>query len=99
MRNLTLAVLAGAGALIASGTYAAADEFQIRDNAPLLQQTRLICNDAGRCWHERHDRVIRGETYYGPRRYDYDDYGYGYYHRPGIGVYGPGFSFGVGPDY
>ncbi|WGR92180.1 MULTISPECIES: hypothetical protein [unclassified Bradyrhizobium] len=99
MRNLTLAALAGAGALIASGTYAAANEFQIRDNAPLLHQARLVCNDAGRCWHTRHDRVIRGETYYyGPRRYyDYDDYGY--YHRPGIGVYGPGFSFGIGPGY
>src|SRR5258708_39221917 len=96
MRKLPLTLLAGAGALIASSAYAA-DEIQIGDSSPLLQQVRLVCNDAGQCWHTRSDRrVIVGEGYYGPRRY-YDD---SYYHRaPGRGIHGPGFSSGVVPAY
>ena len=100
MRKLTLAVLAGTGALIASSACATAGEFYNSDSAQLLQQARLVCNDAGRCWHSRRDHVIvgRGETYYRPRRYD-DDYDRGYYRRPGIGIYGPGFGIGVGPEW
>lgn len=100
MRKLTLTFLAGAGALIASSAYAA-DEIQTGDTSPLVHQARLVCNDAGRCWHTRGDRRVvigNGDTYYGPRRY-YDDYDRGYYRSPGVGVYGPGFSFGIGPDY
>jgi hypothetical protein len=96
MRKLTLTLLAGAGALIASSAYAA-DEIQIGDSSPLLQQVRLVCNDAGQCWHTRGDRrVIVGEGYYGPRRY-YSDRDY--YRAPGLGIHGPGFSVGVGPAY
>ena len=39
---------------------------------------------------------IIGDSYYGPRRY-YGDRDY--YREPGIGIRGPGFSFGVGPGY
>ncbi len=87
MRKLTLTLLAGAGALIASSAYAA-DEIQIGDSSPLLHQARLVCNEAGQCWNTRGDRrVIIGDSYYGPRRY-YDD---GYYHRgPGVGIRGEG---------
>ncbi|WP_082747538.1 hypothetical protein [Bradyrhizobium macuxiense] len=102
MRKLTVAVLAGTGTLIASSACATAGEFYNSDSSQLLQQTRLVCNDAGRCWHSRGDRVIvgRGETYYSPRGYYYDDdYDRGYYRRPGIGIYGPGFGIGVGPDW
>jgi len=96
MRKLTLTFLAGAGALIASSAYAA-DEIQIGDSSPLLHQARLVCNDAGQCWHTRGDRrVIIGDSYYGPRRY-YGDRDY--YREPGVGIRGPGFSFGVGPGY
>jgi hypothetical protein len=42
--------------------------------------------------------VITGDGYYAAPRY-YDDYDRGYYRRPGVGVYGPGFSFGIGPDW
>jgi len=95
MRKLTLTFLAGAGALIASSAYAA-DETQIGDSSPLLHQARLVCNDAGQCWNTRSDRrVIIGDGYYGPRRY----YDRDYYRAPGVGVHGPGFSFGVGPGY
>jgi hypothetical protein len=98
MRKLTLTLLAGAGALIASSAYAA-DAIPTGDSSPLLHQARLVCNDAGQCWHTRGDRqvIIGGrERYYGPRYYDYDRDDY---YRPGIGVHGPGFSFGVGPGY
>ena len=96
MRKLTLTLLAGAGALIASSAYAA-DEIQIGDSSPLLHQARLVCNDAGQCWHNRGDRrVITGDSYYGPRRY-YGDRDY--YREPGVGIRGPGFSFGVGAGY
>lgn len=96
MRKLTLTFLAGAGALIASSAYAA-DAIQIGDSSPLLHQARLVCNDAGQCWHTRGDRrVIIGGGYYAPRRYYYD---HDYYRGPGVGVYGPGFSFGVGPAW
>ena len=94
MRKLTLTFLAGAGALIASSAYAA-DDIQVGESSPLLHQARVVCNDVGQCWHSRGDRqVIIGDGYYGPRRYH--DYDRDYYREPGIGVYGPGFSFGVG---
>jgi hypothetical protein len=97
MRKLTLTLLAGAGALIASNAYAS-DAVRTGDSSPLLQ-VRLVCNDAGQCWHTRGDRrVIIEDGYYGPRRY-YRDYDRDYYRGPGFGVHGPGFSFGVGPDY
>ncbi|WP_314956313.1 hypothetical protein [Bradyrhizobium cosmicum] len=98
MRRMILTLLAGAGALTASSAYAA-DELQIGDASPLLHQARLVCDDAGRCWHSRGDRrvIIGDDYYYGPRRYGY--YDRGYYDRPGIGVHGPGFSFGIGPDW
>ena len=95
MRKLTLTLLAGAGALIASSAYAA-DEIQTRGGSPLLHQARVICDDAGRCWNTRNRAIIR-DGYAAPRYYD--DYDRGYYRRPGVGVYGPGFSFGIGPDW
>jgi hypothetical protein len=95
MRKLTLTLLAGAGALIASNAYAA-DEMQTGQNSPLLHQTRLVCNDAGQCWQTRGGRrVIPEDSYYAPPRY-YRDYDRDYYREPGVGVYGPGFSFGIG---
>ena len=97
MRKLTVTFLAGAGALIASSAYAA-DEIRVGESSPLLHQARVVCNDAGQCWHSRGDRqVIIRDDYYGPRRYR--DYDRDYYREPGIGVYGPGFSFGVGRDW
>ncbi len=98
MRKLTLTLLAGAGALIASNAYAA-DEIQTGGSSPLLHQARVICDDAGRCWNTRSRAIVR-DGYYAAPRY-YDDYDRGYYRRPGpgVGVHGPGFSFGIGPDW
>src|SRR5258708_9640170 len=101
MRTLIRQFLDGAGALIATGAYAA-DEIVI-GGSPALHQARLVCNDVGQCWQSRDDRrvIIGGrETYYGPRYGDYDrDYDHDYYRGPGVGIRGPGFSFGVGPGY
>ena len=95
MRKIALTFLAGASALLATSAYAA-DEIQIGNSSPLLHQARLVCNDAGQCWHSPGDRRV----IVGPRRY-YDDYDRGYYYDrgPGVGVRGPGFSFGIGPGY
>jgi hypothetical protein len=95
MRRLIVTFLAGAGALMASSAYAA-DEIQVGESSPLLHQARLVCNDAGQCWHTRGDRrVITRDDYYVPRQ-RYYGYDRDYYREPGIGVYGPGFSVGVG---
>jgi hypothetical protein len=94
MRKLTLTFLAGAGALIASSAYAA-DEIPLGDTSPLLHQVGVVCQGDGQCWLARDGRraSIRDKYYVSPR-YD-DDYGRGYYWRPGDG---PGFRFGIGPD-
>jgi hypothetical protein len=101
MRRLTLTFLAGAAAIVASSAYAA-DEIPMGDSSPVIHQTRLVCNEAGQCWHTRADRrvIIRdGDTYYyAPRRYD-DDYDRGYYREPSVGIRGPGFRFGFGPGW
>ena len=94
MRKLTLTLLAGAGALIASNAYAA-DEIPLGDSSPLLHQAGVVCRGDGQCWLAREGgRATIGERYYVSPRY-YNDYDRGYYWRPGDG---PGFSFGVGPD-
>jgi hypothetical protein len=91
MRKLTLTLLAGAGALIASNAYAA-DEIEVGHDSSLLHQARMVCNDAGQCWQTRGGRrVITGDSYYAPPRY-YRDYD----RDPGVGVRGPGFSVGIG---
>ena len=98
MRKLTLTFLVGAGALIATSAYAAED-FQVGESSPLLHQARMVCNDAGQCWRTRGDRRViidDRDTYYAPRRFYDDDRGY--YRGPGVGVRGPGFSFGFGSD-
>jgi hypothetical protein len=96
MKKLIMTFLAGAGALIASSAYAS-DEIQIGDSSLLVHQARLVCNDAGQCWHTRGDRrVIMEGHYFGPRRY-YGDYDRDYDHGPGVDAYGPGF-IGVPPE-
>ena len=105
MRTLAIALLAGAGALSA-GSANASDIFTTSEYAgpDLVQQVRLVCDDAGRCYRTRGgSRVIVREGYrdsynsYEPRaRYyerrtyrDYDD-------GPGVGIRTPGVSVGVG---
>jgi hypothetical protein len=103
MRKLTIALLAGAGALYVGGANAS-DIYSRSEytNSDLLQPVRMICNDEGRCYRSRGgSRVIIRDSYdYAPReRYierrtyrDWDD-------RPGIGFRAPGVSVGVGVDH
>ena len=62
-----------------------------------VQNVRMVCNENGRCWRQRGDRVIIRESrdYYAPReryieRRGYDERG------PGIGIQAPGVSVGIG---
>ena len=98
MRNIAIGLLAGAGLLVAGSSAFAADELVTSDTMPLLHQARVVCNAAGECWRTGPRRVIidNGYGYYPRRYYDerfYDD------DAPGVGIYGPGFSFGFGPRH
>ncbi len=104
MRKLTIALLAGAGALFAvAGNTTASDIYTSSEytNSDLLQQVRLVCDDSGRCYRTRGgSRVIIRDSYnYMPReRYieprSYRDWDDG--PRAGVGFRAPGVSVGVG---
>ena len=67
------------------------------DEAPIVENVRMVCNEFGRCWREpRRKAVIIDDSYNAPReryieRRYYDD-------RPrgGVGIHAPGVSIGVG---
>src|SRR5216684_471644 len=111
MRKLTIALLAGAGALFAvAGNTTASDIYTSSEytNSDLLQQVRLVCDDSGRCYRTRGgSRVIirdgyrDSNDYYAPReryieRRGYRDWDDG--PRAGVGFRAPGVSVGVGVD-
>ena len=100
MKTLAIALALGASALFATAASAAplsvGRSVQPDSN---IQDVRMVCNDNGRCWHERGERrvIIREprESYgYDRRRHmerrDYDE------RRGGIGIQVPGVSIGVG---
>jgi len=104
MKNFAIALLAGAGALLAGGANAA-DIFTSSEytNPDYVQQVRLICNEDGQCYRTRGGRrVIIGEDSYGyapreryiERRSYYRDWDDG--PRAGVGIRAPGVSVGVG---
>ena len=113
MKVLAIAVLAGVGAL-SVGSAKASDitttsEFSNQD---LVQQVRLVCDEAGRCYRTRGgQRVIiqeYGNSYnYAPRERYIERRGYyndGYYNSGpsvgiGVGPGGVGVGIGVGPRY
>jgi len=103
MRSFTIALLAGVGALAAAGSAKAADVYTTSEytNPDLIQQVRLVCDDAGNCYRtqggarvvvrDSYARVPR-ERYYERRSYrDWDDGP-----RGGVGIHAPGVSVGVG---
>ncbi|MBR0718208.1 hypothetical protein [Bradyrhizobium liaoningense] len=105
MRTVAIALLAGVGALAATGAAKATDIYTTSEytNPDLVQQVRLVCDDAGNCYRTRGGaRVIVRDSYnYVPRdRYyerrvyrDWDDRP-----RAGVGIRAPGVSVGVGVD-
>jgi hypothetical protein len=102
MKKLAIALLAGAGALLA-GNANASDLYTKGEyaNSDLVQQVRLICNEDGQCYRTRGGRRIivedsynamPRERYIEQRRYrDWDDGP-----RAGVGFRAPGVSVGVG---
>ena len=102
MKTLAIALLAGAAALSAGS--ARGSDIYVSDgyaNPDLVQQVRLVCDDAGRCYRTRGGaRVVVRDSYnYVPRdryyeRRTYRDYDDG--PRAGVGIRTPGVSVGVG---
>jgi hypothetical protein len=102
MSKLTIALLAGAGALFV-GSANASDIYTSGEytNSDLLQPVSMICNDDGRCYSSgRRSRVIIRDSYNSmPReryieRRTYRDWDDG--PRAGVGFRAPGVSVGVG---
>jgi hypothetical protein len=113
MKTLAIALLAGAASLTASG--ARASDIYVSDgyaNPDLVQQVRLVCDQAGNCYRTRGGaRVVvqeYGNSYnYAPRERYIERRGYydgGYYNNGpsvgiGVGPGGVGVGVGVGPRW
>jgi hypothetical protein len=103
MRSFAIALLAGVGALSIGSAARATDIYSTTEysNPDPVQQVRLVCDDAGRCYRTRGGgRVIVRDSYnYMPReryieRRGYRDWDDG--PRAGVGIRAPGVSVGVG---
>ena len=102
MRHFTIALLAGAGALLAGGAIAAPMTNGISGvkTGSNVEHVRMVCDEHGRCYRTRGARraVVQDDSYaYAPRR-QYRERGY-YNEGPSVGVYGTpgvGVSIGVG---
>lgn len=103
MRTFTIALLAGVGALAAASGAKAADLYTTSEytSPDLIQEVRLVCDDAGNCYRtHRGARVIVRDSYAAmPRdryyeRRTYRDWDEG--PRAGFGVRAPDVSVGVG---
>jgi len=104
MKTFTIALLAGVGALAAGSGAKAADLYTTGEYASpdLMQEVRLVCDDAGNCYRtnggarvivrDSYDAMPR-DRYYERRTYrrDWDDGP-----RAGVGIRAPGVSVGVG---
>ncbi|PIT03394.1 hypothetical protein TSA1_23460 [Bradyrhizobium nitroreducens] len=104
MKTFTIALLAGVGALATATGAKAADVYSTSEftSPDLVQQVRLVCDDAGNCYRTRGGArvIVRDsynsmprERYYERRTYrrDWDDGP-----RAGVGIRAPGVSVGVG---
>ncbi len=104
MKSFAIALLAGVGALSIGSAARASDIYTSTEfsNPDLVQQVRLVCDDAGRCYRTNGgSRVIVRDSYnYMPRerhieRREYRDWDSP---RAGVGIRAPGVSVGVGVD-
>jgi len=102
VRKFLIPVIVGAAALLSSQAQASdvlrsTAEFYA-DEAPVVENVRMVCNEYGRCWREpgRKTVIIEDSYNYAPReryierRYRDD--------RPaaGVGIRAPGVDIGVG---
>jgi hypothetical protein len=103
MNNLAISLAVGASALFMTAASAAplsADVSLAQESN--IQNVRMVCNENGRCWHERGERrvIIRepADSYgYAPRERYIERRGYDE-ERGGIGFRAPGVSVGIGTD-
>lgn len=98
MKHFTVALLAGAGALLASSAIAAPVSNSISGAraGSDIEQVRMVCDESGRCYRSRGARrvIVQEDSYaYAPRRYRERGY---YDERPAVGVYAPGIGVGIG---
>jgi len=99
MRYFTIALLAGAGALFASGAMAApiTNGISGAKTGSDIEHVRTVCDENGRCYRSRGARrvIVQEDSHaYAPRR-QYRERGY-YNDGPGVGVYAPGVGIGIG---
>ena len=105
MKKLIIALAAGSAALfVGSASAAPLNPMTMHvDNG--VENVRMVCDQAGRCWRQRGERrmMIQRENYGDSYAYDrrqpyYQDRGAYYQDRggPGIGVQVPGVSIGIG---
>jgi hypothetical protein len=101
MNKFAIALLAGAGALLAGSANASDLSAPEYTSSDLVQPVRLICNEDGRCYRTRGgSRVIVEDSYtYAPReryieRRGYQDWDDG--PRSGVGIRAPGVDIGIG---
>jgi len=100
MKNLVIALAAGASTLLVTAASAAPlTSGQTVALANDIQAVRMVCNEDGRCWRERGERRViireRGDAYgYAPRERYIERRGYE--ERGGIGIRAPGVSVGIG---
>ncbi len=100
MNKLAISLAVGAGALFV--TAATAAPLSVNRLAALdsnVENVRLVCDQAGRCWRQRGERrVILRESYgYAAPRERYIERR-GYDDRGGVAIRVPGVSVGIGTD-
>jgi len=103
MKNLAIYLAAGASALLATVASAAplSPNVSVAPESD-IQNVRMVCNEAGRCWRQRGERrvIIRehSDSYgYAPRRERHIERR-GYRDGGGIGIRAPGVSVGIGTE-
>lgn len=99
MKHFTIALLAGAGALLASSAIAApmTNGISGAKTGSDIKHVRMVCDENGRCYRTRGARrvIVQDDSYaYAPRR-AYRERGY-YNEGPSVGVYAPGVGIGIG---
>ena len=100
MRHFTVALLAGAGAILASGAIAAPMTNGVSGvkTGSDIEQVRTVCDESGRCYRSRGARrvVVREDSYaYSPRR-EYRERRYYNDDGPSVGIRAPGVDVGIG---
>ena len=100
MKMLAIALMAGAGALLASAASAAplANGITVLPDSN-IEQVRMVCNENGRCWRERSQRRVIIRESYGSdrgRHYGHRNRGYDRRERSGVAIRAPGVSVGIG---